>query len=120
MGAKVTIDSASMMNKALEVIEAHHLFNLPGDRIRVVIHPQSVVHSFVEFMDGSVLAQMGPPDMKSPIQYALTWPDRLPGCSPTMNWREEPPPGVRRHPASPSKRTSARCTLTPFSIRMRR
>ena len=79
MGRKITIDSATMMNKALEIIEARWLFDLDPDQIDVVIHPQSVVHSFVEFVDGSVVAQLSPPDMKLPIQYALTWPDRLPG-----------------------------------------
>ncbi len=76
MGKKVTIDSATMMNKGLEVIEAHWLFGLPADRIEVLIHPQSVIHSMVEFVDGSVKAQLGLPDMKIPIQYALTHPGR--------------------------------------------
>ena len=78
MGPKITIDSATMMNKGFEVIEAKWFFGLPADRIDVVMHPQSIVHSFVEFADGSVKAQMGLPDMKLPIQYALTWPERLP------------------------------------------
>ena len=77
MGRKITIDSATLANKALEVIEAHHLFDLPFDRIDVVIHPQSVVHSFVEFIDGSVLAQMGKPSMELPVLYALTHPRRV-------------------------------------------
>ncbi len=76
MGRKVTIDSATMMNKGLEVIEAHWLFGLPADRIEVLIHPQSVIHSMVEFVDGSVKAQLGVPDMRIPIQYALTHPGR--------------------------------------------
>ena len=76
MGQKITVDSATMMNKALEIIEARWLFDLSPDQIDVVIHPQSVVHSLVEFQDGSVVAQMSPPDMKLPIQYALTWPER--------------------------------------------
>jgi 1-deoxy-D-xylulose-5-phosphate reductoisomerase len=76
MGKKITIDSATMMNKALEIIEARWLFDLPPEQIGVVIHPQSVVHSLVEFVDGSVVAQLSPPDMKLPIQYALTWPER--------------------------------------------
>jgi len=76
MGPKITIDSATLMNKGLEVIEAHWLFGLPADRIRVLIHPQSLVHSMVEFVDGSVMAQMGVNDMKHPIQYALTYPER--------------------------------------------
>jgi 1-deoxy-D-xylulose-5-phosphate reductoisomerase len=77
MGEKITIDSATLANKALEVIEAHHLFGIPYDRIDVVVHPQSVVHSFVEFVDGSVLAQMGVPSMELPVLYALTHPDRI-------------------------------------------
>lgn len=78
MGSKITIDSATMMNKGLEVIEAHWLFGFPKDQISVVIHPQSIIHSFVEFVDGSIKAQLSTPDMKLPIQYALTYPDRLP------------------------------------------
>ena len=72
MGPKITVDSATMMNKALEIIEARWLFDLRADQIDVVIHPQSIVHSLVEFVDGSVIAQLSPPDMKLPIQYALT------------------------------------------------
>jgi 1-deoxy-D-xylulose-5-phosphate reductoisomerase len=78
MGAKITIDSATLMNKALEIIEARWLFDLPAEKIRVVIHPQSIVHSLVEFVDGSTISQLGPPDMKVPIQYALTFPARRP------------------------------------------
>ncbi len=77
MGAKISIDSATMMNKGLEVIEAHHLFALPSDQIDVIIHPQSVIHSMVEYIDGSVLAQLGTPDMRTPIAHALAWPDRM-------------------------------------------
>ena len=77
MGRKVSIDSATMMNKGLEVIEAHHLFGLGQDKIDIVLHPQSVVHSMVEYKDGSVLAQMGSPDMRTPIAYALGWPNRI-------------------------------------------
>jgi 1-deoxy-D-xylulose-5-phosphate reductoisomerase len=77
MGRKITVDSASLANKALEVIEAHFLFGLPYDRIEVVVHPQSVVHSFVEFVDGSVLAQLGVPSMELPILYAFTHPERV-------------------------------------------
>ena len=76
MGPKITVDSATMMNKALEIIEARWLFDLPPSQIDVVVHPQSIVHALVEFVDGSVLAQLSPPDMKLPIQYALTWPER--------------------------------------------
>ncbi len=79
MGPKVTIDSATMMNKALEIIEARWLFDIPADQIDVVIHRQSIVHSMVEFIDGSMVAQLGPPDMKLPIQYALDYPKRRPG-----------------------------------------
>ncbi len=77
MGRKISIDSATLVNKALEVIEAHYLFGLPYDRIEVVVHPQSIIHSFVEFVDGSVIAQIGFPDMELPILYALTHPDRI-------------------------------------------
>jgi 1-deoxy-D-xylulose-5-phosphate reductoisomerase len=86
MGPKITIDSATLMNKALEVIEARWLFQLEPEQVEVVIHPESVVHSFVEFVDGSVIAQLSPPDMRLPIQYALTYPDRVPGPSPKLDW----------------------------------
>jgi 1-deoxy-D-xylulose-5-phosphate reductoisomerase len=86
MGPKITIDSATMMNKALEIIEAHWLFGLPAEKIEVVIHPQSIVHSMIEFVDGSVIAQLGTPDMRTPIQYALTHPQRLDGCSSRLDW----------------------------------
>lgn len=86
MGPKITVDSATLMNKALEIIEAKWLFGLEADQIEVVVHPQSVVHSLVEFADGSCIAQLSPPDMKLPIQYALTWPDRLECPSPKMDW----------------------------------
>ena len=78
MGAKITIDSASMFNKALEIIEAHWLFDMPPEKIQVVVHPQSIVHSAVEFADGAVLAQLGVPDMRVPIAYAMTYPRRIP------------------------------------------
>jgi 1-deoxy-D-xylulose-5-phosphate reductoisomerase len=81
MGAKITIDSATMVNKGLEVIEAHWLFGLDYDRIDVVIHPESIIHSMVEYADTSIIAQLGNPDMRVPIQYALTYPDRIPGPS---------------------------------------
>jgi 1-deoxy-D-xylulose-5-phosphate reductoisomerase len=86
MGPKITVDSASMMNKTLEVIEAHWLFDLPADRIEVLVHPQSIVHGFVEFVDGSVVAQLGPPDMRTPIQYALTGVARREGTSRRLDW----------------------------------
>ncbi|EMI47130.1 1-deoxy-D-xylulose-5-phosphate reductoisomerase [Rhodopirellula sp. SWK7] len=84
MGEKITIDSATMMNKALEIIEAKWLFDVPADRIEVVVHPQSIIHSLVEFEDGSVIAQLSPPDMRLPIQYALTYPHRLPCPAPPL------------------------------------
>ena len=77
MGAKISVDSATLMNKGLELIEAHYLFGLPSEQLDVVIHPQSVIHSLVEFVDGSVLAQLGSPDMRIPIAYALAWPERM-------------------------------------------
>jgi 1-deoxy-D-xylulose-5-phosphate reductoisomerase len=81
MGPKITVDSATMMNKALEIIEARWLFDVPAEKIEVMVHPESIVHSMVEFVDGSVIAQMGSPDMSLPIQYALTYPLRLPGSA---------------------------------------
>ena len=81
MGAKISIDSATMMNKGLELIEAHHLFGLPHGKIDILVHPQSVVHSLVAYVDGSVLAQLGTPDMRTPIAYALAWPMRMPAPS---------------------------------------
>lgn len=104
MGKKISVDSATMMNKALEVIEAKWLFGLEVDQIEVVVHPQSVVHSFVEFVDGSVIGQLSPPDMKLPIQYALTWPDRMAGLSPKLDWKKRfqldfEPPDLERFPA---------------------
>jgi 1-deoxy-D-xylulose-5-phosphate reductoisomerase len=86
MGRKITIDSATMMNKAFEIIEARWLFDLPAEKISVVIHPQSIIHSMVEFVDGSVLAQLSPPDMKLPIQYALTYPNRCHSPAAKMDW----------------------------------
>jgi len=85
MGRKITIDSATMMNKGLEVIEAHWLFDLPAERIDAHIHPQSIVHSMVEYIDGSVIAQMGVPDMRTPIAYALSYPERLPLKIPALD-----------------------------------
>ncbi|MDP9397130.1 MAG: 1-deoxy-D-xylulose-5-phosphate reductoisomerase [Actinomycetota bacterium] len=86
MGPVITVGSATMVNKALEVIEAHLLFGLPYDRIEVVVHPQSQVHSMVEFVDGATLAQAGPPDMRLPIALGLAWPDRVPGAAPALDW----------------------------------
>jgi len=88
MGPVVTINSATMVNKALEVIEAHLLFGIPYERIEVVVHPQSMVHSMVTFLDGSTLAQASPPSMKLPIALALSWPDRLPGVRPALDWSQ--------------------------------
>ena len=85
MGAKISIDSATMANKGLETIEAAYLFDMPADRIDVVVHPESIIHSMVEYIDGSTLAQMGPPDMKTPIACALAWPDRLGWPSPKLD-----------------------------------
>jgi len=85
MGQKVTTDSATLMNKGLEVIEAHWLFCLPYDKIQVVVHPESIIHSGVEFIDGSILVQMGAPDMHGPIQYAMTYPERLPNPEPKVH-----------------------------------
>ncbi|NBV64981.1 MAG: 1-deoxy-D-xylulose-5-phosphate reductoisomerase [Planctomycetes bacterium] len=86
MGRKITIDSATLMNKALEIIEAHWLFGLPAERIDAIAHPQSIVHGFAEFRDGSVIAQLSPPDMKLPIQMALTWPARHTGVAKRLDW----------------------------------
>ena len=85
MGAKISVDSATLMNKGLELIEAHYLFGMPSDRIDILIHPQSVIHSLVEYVDGSVLAQLGSPDMRIPIAYALSWPDRMPTPAQKLN-----------------------------------
>jgi 1-deoxy-D-xylulose-5-phosphate reductoisomerase len=90
MGAKVTIDSASLMNKGLEVIEAKWLFNLEPDQIEVIVHPQSIVHSIVQFEDGSMKAQMGLPDMRLPIQFAMTYPDRLSSPFPRFDFSKYP------------------------------
>lgn len=104
MGPKITIDSATMMNKALEIVEARWLFGVDAKKIEVVIHPQSVVHSLVEFIDGSVIAQMSPPDMRLPIQYALHYPQRVPGVAKRIDWRQSlhlnfEPPDRDRFPA---------------------
>jgi 1-deoxy-D-xylulose-5-phosphate reductoisomerase len=104
MGNKVTIDSATMFNKGLELIEACWLFDLPPEQVDIVVHPESIVHSMVEFVDGSTIAQLSPPDMRTPIQYAITYPNRLPGNSRTMDWRNRvalnfEPPDFERFPA---------------------
>jgi 1-deoxy-D-xylulose-5-phosphate reductoisomerase len=104
MGAKISVDSATMMNKGLEVIEAHHLFRLPLDCIEVVVHPQSIVHGLVGYRDGSVLAQLGPPDMRTPIAYALAWPERIAAPTKRLDLAalarlDFEPPDERRFPA---------------------
>jgi 1-deoxy-D-xylulose-5-phosphate reductoisomerase len=103
MGAKITIDSATMMNKGLEVIEAAYLFGMESERVDVVIHPQSIVHSLVEYADGSTLAQLGPPDMRTPIACAFAWPDRLPWPAPRLDLTSKPltfeAPDLERFPA---------------------
>ena len=104
MGPKITVDSATMMNKALEIIEAHWLFGIEAERIAVTIHPQSIVHSMVEFVDGSIIAQLGPPDMRLPIQYAFYYPDRIAGVAKRLDWQhgfdlEFEPPDPERFPA---------------------
>jgi 1-deoxy-D-xylulose-5-phosphate reductoisomerase len=88
MGPKVTVDSATLMNKALEIIEARWLFDLRPEQIDVLVHPQSVVHSLVEYIDGSIIAQLSPPDMRLPIQYALTWPHRREGVARKLDWTQ--------------------------------
>ena len=103
MGRKITIDSATLMNKGLEVIEAHWLFGQPAERIEVTVHPQSVVHSMVEFVDGSMLAQLGVTDMRLPIQYALSYPERWPAAIPSLDLTtarslEFEPPDLERFP----------------------
>jgi 1-deoxy-D-xylulose-5-phosphate reductoisomerase len=103
MGAKITIDSATMMNKGLELIEAHHLFGIPEDRIDILVHPQSIIHSMATFTDGSVLAQLGAPDMRIPIAYALGWPERLEADTPRLDLTEIgkltfEPPDPKRFP----------------------
>ena len=86
MGAKISVDSASLMNKALEIIEAHYLFDIPSNQIDVIMHPQSLVHSMVEYVDGSILSQMGPSDMRTPIAYCLGWPERIQTSGPTLDF----------------------------------
>ena len=113
MGAKISVDSATMMNKGLELIEAHHLFGLPEERIEVLVHPQSLVHGLVEFEDGSTLAQLSRPDMRTPIAYALGWPERRPSPSPRLDLaacRELTfePPDPERFPALALARAALR------------
>ena len=112
MGAKISVDSATMMNKGLELIEAHHLFGLADDRLDILVHPQSIIHSMVAYVDGSVLAQLGTPDMRTPIAYALGWPQRIAAPSARLNLAEIgqltfQPPDPERFPAI----RLARCAL---------
>ncbi len=88
MGAKISVDSATMMNKGLELIEAHYLFGLPDEQIEILVHPQSVIHSMVAYRDGSVLAQLGSPDMRTPIAYALGWPQAHRGAGGPFGLRQ--------------------------------
>jgi 1-deoxy-D-xylulose-5-phosphate reductoisomerase len=104
MGPKITVDSATMMNKSLELIEARWLFDMPAERLAVMVHPQSIVHSLVEFIDGSVIAQLSPPDMRLPIQYALTHPARTAGPARRLDFAQAmrldfEPPDLERFPA---------------------
>ncbi len=104
MGRRITIDSATLMNKGLEVIEAHWLFDLPAEKIDIMVHPQSIVHSMVEFVDGSIIAQLGTADMRTPIQYALTYPERLPSPLASLDWA-----AVSRLDFQPSDRKKFPC-----------
>src|SRR5215472_16310676 len=104
MGNRITIDSASLMNKGFEVIEARCLFDFGADEIEVVVHPQSTVHAMVEYLDGSVIAQVSATDMRMPIQYALTWPERADAPVPRLDWSESAqwtfdPPDFKKFPA---------------------
>ena len=94
MGPVVTLNSSTLVNKGLELIEAHLLFGVPYERIDVVVHPQSMVHSMVEFTDGSTIAQASPPDMRLPIALGLGWPDRVPGAAPAVDWTQRRRPGT--------------------------
>ncbi|MBQ9366695.1 MAG: 1-deoxy-D-xylulose-5-phosphate reductoisomerase [Victivallales bacterium] len=121
MGRKITIDSATLMNKGLEMIEAQWLFNQPSSNIEVVIHPQSIIHSMVEFQDGSVLAQMGYPDMCLPIHYCLTYPKRLPSTAINMDFTKPltmtfEPPDLERFPALRIARQAMQCGGAAGSI----
>ena len=131
MGAKITIDSATLMNKALEVIEARWLYDFDDDRVDVVVHPQSIVHSMVEFADGSLKAQLGQPDMRIPIQYALTYPAHLASPAPRVTLEQlpdltfEPPdaarfPGTCAGPRGRSSRSTRECRADSRRRRWRR
>ena len=131
MGPVVTCNSATMVNKGLEVIEAHLLFDVPFDRIDVVVHPQSIVHSMVEFVDGSTIAQVSPPDMRLPIALGMTWPERLTDIAPAGDWTRAatwqfeplddaslPPPwpwpNARARPAAPPRRSTTQPTRSAW------
>jgi 1-deoxy-D-xylulose-5-phosphate reductoisomerase len=114
MGPKITIDSATLMNKALEVIEARWLFDLRPEQIDVIVHPESVVHSFVEFADGSVLGQLSPPDMRLPIQFALLYPDRVSGPARRLDWK-----GLSGLRFEPPDRTTFRALDLGFEVAAR-
>jgi 1-deoxy-D-xylulose-5-phosphate reductoisomerase len=121
MGPKITVDSATMMNKALEIIEARWLFDLAPEQIDVAVHPQSIVHSMVEFNDGSVIAQLSPPDMKLPIQYALCYPERLQGPARQLDLSralslEFEPPDEERFPALRLGREAAQAGGTAGAV----
>ena len=119
MGPVVTLNSATLMNKGLEVIEAHLLFGVPLERIDVVVHPQSVVHSMVEFVDGSTLAQASPPDMRLPIALGLSWPDRVPEVASACDWTRGRDLGVRAAGRGRPSRRSA-CAARPSRPAVRR
>ncbi|MCH7554375.1 MAG: 1-deoxy-D-xylulose-5-phosphate reductoisomerase, partial [Chloroflexi bacterium] len=114
MGAKISVDSATMMNKGLEVVEAHHLFPVSEEQIEIVIHPESVVHSMVAYVDGSVLAQLGRPDMRTPIAYALSWPERMSTPAERLDFAKLgqltfEPPDTERFPALRLAREALKC-----------
>src|SRR5205814_9443812 len=90
IGKRITVESATLMNKGLEVIEARWLFDIPAEKIDIMVHPQSLMHSMVDFVDGSVVGQLGTADMRQPIQYALTYPDRLQSAVPSLDWTTVP------------------------------
>ena len=115
MGQRITVDSATMLNKGLEIIEACRLFNLPPDRVKVTIHPQSTIHSLVEFIDGSILAQISVTDMRLPILYALSWPDRIAveAKRPSPSISPPSPTSTSSSPTSPASHASASPTRPP-------
>ncbi|MGE0408550.1 MAG: 1-deoxy-D-xylulose-5-phosphate reductoisomerase, partial [Amphiplicatus sp.] len=121
MGATISVDSATLMNKGLELIEASHIFPVPQEQIEIVVHPQSVIHSMVEYVDGSVLAQLGSPDMRTPIATTLAWPDRMPSPSARLDFAglalTFEAPDMERFPALRLAREScARCGVYPATL----